>query len=315
MPAPYPMLRLGSFGDAVTLLQRALNLAPTIQPRLAEDGQFGPKTHGRVREFQGQKNVAQDGVVGPVTWAQLEPFVKALTTMLDQASLPPQQEAALRQRIADIARSSFDVWGWGEKGTPKPDGSTGRIAAAFGYGPYVGDMRARQGGPALALIYSMASTGGANCLAIRRTTEEAYRLPLDDPRRTPAINQDIGSWCGIFATYCLRAAGLTQATWDRLGGQVAPYFTKLGYNEPVLPGDVGVYLYDKRGNKVNHHFMIVEPADRNETIHSVDGNLSGPDENVTAVTIYSVLSKRKYFRNTLKASQCTILRPNFAALK
>ena len=40
-----------AMGEAVLLLQRALNLGPTQLPRLAEDASFGPKTHGRVVEF------------------------------------------------------------------------------------------------------------------------------------------------------------------------------------------------------------------------------------------------------------------------
>jgi hypothetical protein len=63
-------------GDAVLLVQRALNLGPTQLPRLAEDASFGPKTHGRMVEFQAQKNAVRDGVVGPVTWGELEPFVQ-----------------------------------------------------------------------------------------------------------------------------------------------------------------------------------------------------------------------------------------------
>jgi len=75
LPKPYPMLRFGSVGDAVLLLQKALNVAPTLLARLKEDASFGSKTHARVVEFQGQKNAVRDGVVGPVTWEALAPFV------------------------------------------------------------------------------------------------------------------------------------------------------------------------------------------------------------------------------------------------
>ena len=81
-------------------------------------------------EFQNQKQIASDGVVGPVTWSQLEPFLQQLKGVIDQHGATGQEEAQLRQRIADMARSSFDVWGWGAKGIPQADGS-GRIAAAL----------------------------------------------------------------------------------------------------------------------------------------------------------------------------------------
>jgi hypothetical protein len=315
MTAPYPVLRIGSVGDSVRLLQGALNLAPTLQPRLTEDGQFGPKTNGRVREFQGQKKLVPDGVVGPLTWAQLEPMLRQLMALIDRYALPVHEEEKLRQRIVDVARSSFDLWGWGPKGTPKPDGTSGRIAAAFGYGPSIGDMRARQGGPALATIYSMAGAGGANCLAIRGEAEKAYKLPDSDPNKRGRINQDIGSWCGIFATYCLRAAGLTRANWDRVSHQDSGCFTRLGFNDAVRRGDIGVYKYGRQGAEINHHFVVVEDAGPGAMVHSIDGNVGMPDENVTATTWYSVISERKYFRKTLQTAVTTFLRPNFAALR
>lgn len=314
MATTLPTLRFGSIGEAVKLLQSGLNLAPSVQQRLTEDGQFGSKTRGRVMEFQNQKQIASDGVVGPVTWSQLEPFLQQLKGVIDQHGATGQEEAQLRQRIADMARSSFDVWGWGAKGIPQADGS-GRIAAALGYGPSVGGMRARQGGPALAMIYNMAGTGGGNCLTITAKSEAAYRLPDTDPTKRGLVNADIGSWCGIFATYCLRAAGLSQANWDRVSHQNADYFSKLKYNDPVQRGDIGVYRYTRFGAEVNHHFLIVEDSGPSATIHSIDGNVGMPDENVTATTWYSVIAPRKYFRETLRAAQTTFLRPNFAALR
>jgi hypothetical protein len=312
---PYPMLRIGSVGDAVKLLQGALNLAPTLQPRLAEDGQFGPRTNGRVREFQGQKKLAPDGVVGPFTWAQLEPMLRQLMALIDRYALPAHEEEKLRQRIVDVARSSFELWGWGARGTPKPDGTSGRIAAAFGHGPSIAGVRARQGGPALATIFNLAGVGGANCLAIRSEAEAAYKLPDSHPDRRRLINQDIGSWCGIFATYCLRAAGLSQANWDRVGHQDSGCFTRLGYNDAVRRGDIGVYRFGRGMVELNHHFVVVEDAEPGAMVRSIDGNVGIPDENVTATTWYSVISERKYFRKTLQTAVTAFLRPNFAALR
>src|SRR5687768_6178554 len=110
---PYPVLSFGSMGEAVLVLQKALNLAPTNLPKLTEDASFGPKTQGRVIEFQGQKNAVRDGVVGPITWGELEPFVQQVLKMIDGNLPPSADEAAQRQRIVDIAEASFANWGWG----------------------------------------------------------------------------------------------------------------------------------------------------------------------------------------------------------
>src|SRR5262245_50819264 len=240
---PYPIVSFGSMGEAVLLLQKALNLAPTALPRLEEDASFGPKTHGRVVEFQGQKNAARDGVVGPVTWGVLEPFVQQVLKMVDQNLGPTGDEEAQRQRIVDVAQASFENWGWGAAGAVSPDGSA-RIAAARGVGPSIGGVRARQGGVMLASIYAMAQAGGSNCLSISGEMEAIYQQNPQDAagkeKRRLAINNDIGSWCGIFATYCYRASGL-KVGWYDVKNQLPKYFDSLGSNAAVRKGDIGVF--------------------------------------------------------------------------
>src|SRR5882757_4651478 len=66
-------LSLGSSGPDVVLLQSRLDARPpTVLPLLATDGQFGPRTRARVREFQQNNGLAADGIVGPLTWSKLE---------------------------------------------------------------------------------------------------------------------------------------------------------------------------------------------------------------------------------------------------
>jgi len=58
------MLKRGSIGDDVKLLQRIL--------KLVVDGDFGPATELAVMRFQGQHSLKKDGIVGPATWEKLE---------------------------------------------------------------------------------------------------------------------------------------------------------------------------------------------------------------------------------------------------
>ncbi|MGA7937977.1 MAG: peptidoglycan-binding protein [Kovacikia sp.] len=64
-----PEIRWGSTGEAVKLLQVALN---AIEKRpIAIDGKFGPLTDISVRNFQKRQGLVVDGIVGPCTWRTL----------------------------------------------------------------------------------------------------------------------------------------------------------------------------------------------------------------------------------------------------
>lgn len=65
------ILRLGSRGFDVAVLQVQLNAKGSPSPGLAVDGQFGPITLGAVTAFQRQAGLSPDGVVGPLTHGAL----------------------------------------------------------------------------------------------------------------------------------------------------------------------------------------------------------------------------------------------------
>lgn len=67
-----PTLRKGSQGVYVTLLQtKLIQLGYDLTPYGA-DGKFGAKTEEAVKQFQRDKGLSVDGIVGPKTWAALE---------------------------------------------------------------------------------------------------------------------------------------------------------------------------------------------------------------------------------------------------
>jgi peptidoglycan hydrolase-like protein with peptidoglycan-binding domain len=65
-----PVLRRGSSGTAVRQLQEALKEAGHDPGRI--DGEFGPATEAAVRAFQQEKEIAVDGVVGAITWLNID---------------------------------------------------------------------------------------------------------------------------------------------------------------------------------------------------------------------------------------------------
>lgn len=65
----YPIVRSGSRGEYVKLLQSLLNEQGFDCGKV--DGIFGPKTYGAVTKFQRAKGLEVDGIVGPKTWAEL----------------------------------------------------------------------------------------------------------------------------------------------------------------------------------------------------------------------------------------------------
>ncbi|WP_374438718.1 peptidoglycan-binding protein [Inhella sp.] len=80
-------LQQGSVGPAVSTLQARLNALNVVQPLLAVDGIFGPKTKAAVISFQGRTPpLKADGIVGPKTEAALaaaQPFPPAPSIVLN----------------------------------------------------------------------------------------------------------------------------------------------------------------------------------------------------------------------------------------
>jgi len=62
-------LQQGSVGADVRTLQTLLN---TLGTNIAVDGVFGEATDEAVRDFQAWRDLVEDGVVGPLTWTELD---------------------------------------------------------------------------------------------------------------------------------------------------------------------------------------------------------------------------------------------------
>lgn len=66
-------IRYGSRGEPVLLLQLALSREGSFRSK--PDGEFGPVTLNAVRRFQSSRGLTPDGVSGPKTWAEAEPYL------------------------------------------------------------------------------------------------------------------------------------------------------------------------------------------------------------------------------------------------
>ncbi|MBF2062882.1 MAG: peptidoglycan-binding protein [Calothrix sp. C42_A2020_038] len=67
---PLPTIRRSDTGEAVRLAQKILIFTGFL-PFGEADGIFGPKTEQAVKNYQRNRVLIMDGIVGPQTWAKL----------------------------------------------------------------------------------------------------------------------------------------------------------------------------------------------------------------------------------------------------
>lgn len=235
-------LYFGSKGSDVKTLQQGLNTLPSKLPRLAEDGDFGGKTTGRVKEFQGTSTLVQDGIVGPMTWQRL----LAMLAQIAEGKLPPLPPGAY-----DLARPLVLVLAQQHMGQV--------------------DFSIHSGGKPKGLdflIHMFDFAAGA------KLTEANFRdPPTGNWIWTPWIGlpHQRKSWCGVFAVYCYKKAGIP-VRWDLgKGGPVGPI--KLNSFKPnfaagIRQADIGCVATQ------NHHFLIesVDGSGPLPSLSTIDGN-------------------------------------------
>jgi peptidoglycan hydrolase-like protein with peptidoglycan-binding domain len=68
---PTPVLNLGSSGEDVRRVQRALNAA-SPKHKLAISGTYDATTQAAVQAWQAKNGIGENGIVGPASWAALQ---------------------------------------------------------------------------------------------------------------------------------------------------------------------------------------------------------------------------------------------------
>jgi hypothetical protein len=275
-----PTLTIGARGPAVVVLQTALNKAmPAARPALIPDGAFGPGTRNRVIEFQKLKKLTPDGVVGPKTWAALgsvaiggaaagagfppAPPVPGQQTPPSAPAPAPLGATGAGAKIAAVALKEYQSYGWFGNTAFNP--SNPRIAGKRCSDP---STRKRQGGEHLREIFALAGGPAPDrCLTLSAKAEAMYGRSYSASERN---NTDIVSWCGIFALYCAKQAGLRLSGWPlkySIGKPKASDEWRIrGASETPEPGDIGII----HPSKENHHFVITQVS--GNSISSIDGN-------------------------------------------
>lgn len=131
------LIKRGDTGNAVAIVQHALNGVTAFTPKLNPDGIFGPVTEQRVRQHQSQKGLAADGIVGPITLDSLFEIVRmkgsATFTRISRVgvgaavgprplalrSAPPLPNL-MSPSMAEVIRQQQAFWQWFAQPVPKP---------------------------------------------------------------------------------------------------------------------------------------------------------------------------------------------------
>ncbi len=101
-----PTLKKGSQGQAVTDLQEALEtLGFSVG---AVDGVFGAATERAVREFQSSVGIDVDGIVGPVTWLNINEADQSEPVLRRGAKGLPVRRLQHRMSLAGLDTGGVD---------------------------------------------------------------------------------------------------------------------------------------------------------------------------------------------------------------
>jgi peptidoglycan hydrolase-like protein with peptidoglycan-binding domain len=101
-----PVLRPGSSGEVVRQLQQALK-SLGYDPG-AIDGQFGARTESAVKAFQKAQGIAVDGIVGDITWLNIDEADMSNPTIRKGSTGNPVRRAQKRLTLGGYDTNGVD---------------------------------------------------------------------------------------------------------------------------------------------------------------------------------------------------------------
>lgn len=236
------VVRLGSRGEDVRQIQQLLNKGHSIMPALVADGIFGAKSASRTKEFQRECYLGADGIVGPMTWAEL---MARLENILGIPPVKPSDtKEAMRKRVIQEA---------------------GKLVGKVDFTQIVGGRP--KGIDLLQIIFKDAANVALSDANFRDPHSKAW-----SPQ--PYVGGQKKSWCGIFCIYCYRQAGLKSLSWDiGIGGPRGP----IALNRWSPQFVQGIKLADMGAVATQQHHFLIEKIDPNNALtprlNTIDGNL------------------------------------------
>lgn len=113
-----PLLKKGASGEVVKQLQTALK-GHGYDPGPI-DGQFGTKTENAVKKFQGDNELTVDGIVGPITWLNIDEIDTSNPTIRKGSTGNPVRRAQKRLSLGGYDTGGVDgIFGAATEATVK----------------------------------------------------------------------------------------------------------------------------------------------------------------------------------------------------
>jgi hypothetical protein len=237
-------------------LQSKLNAAaPQLTPPLAEDGVFGQKTFTRVKEVQKLASLVPDGAVGPQTWLLLANVIAGVIALLGPVSPdnPFPDEHPLRRAIATTAWQE-----WMNHGALVHARYPGPVDPKNG-------RKFRQGYTHLLKYFRTAAPSPTQPGTTYYDDAKVTYLPVGFGQKDSS--DSIPMWCGIFALWAVKAAGLQVGNWvDGEGIGRVSFFDR---TDVPRKGDIAYK------NAERHHAVVfqVRTDEMGKTlVTTIDGN-------------------------------------------